>query len=88
MSMIRRTRALRALVIAVAAVLASASVANAQGLGRGKGNSGPPPVENRPKIDEKAYKAALDRIPAPDEKYDPWGGARATDPAKAPKKKN
>jgi len=35
----------------------------------------------------KAYKAALDRIPVPDEKYDPWGGARATD-TKASKKKN
>ena len=86
--MIRRRRALRALVVAVAAVLASACAASAQGLGRGKGNSGPPPVENRPKIDEKAYKAALDRIPVPDEKYDPWGGARASDPAKPAKTKN
>ena len=43
--------------------------------------------ERRPKVDEKAYKAALDRIPVPDEKYDPWGGARATD-TKASKKKN
>jgi len=86
--MMGRRRAKQALVIAVAAVLASACAASAQGLGRGKGNSGPPPVENRPKIDEKAYKAALDRIPVPDAKYDPWGGARATDPGKAPKKKN
>lgn len=86
--MIRSRRALRALVVAVAAVLVSACAASAQGLGRGRGNSGPPPVENRPKIDEKAYKAALDRIPVPDEKHDPWGAARATEPAKAPKKKN
>ncbi|WP_354117625.1 hypothetical protein [Bradyrhizobium sp. LA6.12] len=61
-------------------------MANAQGFGRGRGNSGPS-VESRPKVDEKAYKAALDRIPVPDEKYDPWGGARATD-TKASKKKN
>lgn len=27
-----------------------------------------------PKIDDKAYKAALERIPEPKEKYDPWGG--------------
>ena len=86
--MIRRRRALRALVVAVAAMLAFACAANAQGLGRGKGNAGPPPVENRPKIDEKAYKAALDRIPVPDEKYDPWSGARTGDPAKPSKKKN
>ena len=26
-------------------------------------------------IDEKAYKAALERIPEPKEKYDPWSGA-------------
>jgi hypothetical protein len=47
---------------------------------------GPPP-EVKPKIDEKAYKAALEKIPAPREKYDPWGAARPTD-AKAAKKPN
>lgn len=31
----------------------------------------------KPKVDEKAYKAALERIPDPKEKYDPWGIARA-----------
>ncbi|MCP3469131.1 hypothetical protein NLM33_02185 [Bradyrhizobium sp. CCGUVB1N3] len=55
--------------------------------GRSRGNSGPP-VENHPKVDEKAYNAALDRIPVPTEKYDPWGGARAADPARPPKKSN
>jgi len=28
------------------------------------------------KVDEKAYKAALERIPDAKEKYDPWGVAR------------
>ncbi len=28
------------------------------------------------KVDDKAYKAALERIPEPKEKYDPWGVAR------------
>jgi hypothetical protein len=37
------------------------------------------------KIDEKAYKAALERIPDPKEKYDPWGVARPADPATKPK---
>ena len=37
------------------------------------------------KVDEKAYKAALERIPEPKEKYDPWGVARPADPAKKPK---
>ena len=37
------------------------------------------------KIDEKAYKAALERIPDSKEKYDPWGIARPADTAKKPK---
>jgi hypothetical protein len=38
------------------------------------------------KVDEKAYKAALERIPEPKEKYDPWGVARPADPATPAKK--
>ncbi len=41
--------------------------------------------QNKPKVDEKAYNAALERIPEPKEKYDPWGVARPADPAKKPK---
>ena len=37
------------------------------------------------KVDEKAYKAALERIPEPKEKYDPWGVARPADAAKKSK---
>ena len=33
-------------------------------------------TESKPKVDDKAYKAALERIPEPKEKYDPWGIAR------------
>jgi len=44
------------------------------------------PEEKKPKVDEKAYKAALEKIPTPIEKYDPWGGAHAAVPAKAGKK--
>jgi hypothetical protein len=36
-------------------------------------------------VDEKAYKAALERIPEPKEKFDPWGIARPAEPAKKPK---
>jgi hypothetical protein len=36
-------------------------------------------------VDDKAYKAALERIPEPKEKYDPWGVARPAEPAKKPK---
>jgi hypothetical protein len=41
--------------------------------------------QKRPAVDEKAYKAALERIPEPKEKYDPWGVARPTDAAKKSK---
>ena len=41
--------------------------------------------EKKPQVDDKAYKAALERIPEPKEKYDPWSGARPTEPAKKSK---
>ena len=37
------------------------------------------------KIDEAAYKAALERIPDSKEKYDPWGIARPAEPTKKSK---
>lgn len=42
-------------------------------------------AKEAPKVDEQAYKAALERIPEPKEKYDPWGVARPAEPAKKPK---
>ena len=42
-------------------------------------------TEQKPQVDEGAYKAALERIPEPKEKYDPWGVARPVEPAKKPK---
>jgi hypothetical protein len=47
-----------------------------------------PPVEEHPKVDEKAYKSALDRIPTPSQKYDPWGVTHPADPTKGVKKGN
>ena len=41
--------------------------------------------QKKPQVDENAYKAALERIPEPKEKYDPWGVARPAEPAKKPK---
>jgi hypothetical protein len=34
------------------------------------------------KVDEKAYKAALERIPDSKEKYDPWAITKPAEPAK------
>lgn len=42
------------------------------------------PEKKKPQVDEKAYKAALERIPEPKEKFDPWGVAR---PSQADKTK-
>jgi hypothetical protein len=41
------------------------------------------PTQN--KVDEKAYKAALERIPDSKEKYDPWSITKPAEPAKKPK---
>jgi hypothetical protein len=69
-----------AAVLALIAVPASAQVG-------GKRNQGDhqKKEEKKPEVDEKAYKAALERIPEPKEKYDPWGVARPADPARKPK---
>ena len=75
---------MRILVIAAAVLALTAASAQAQSR---RQPPDPAKADNKPQVDEKAYKAALDRIPVPDEKYDPWGGARATD-TKASKKKN
>jgi hypothetical protein len=46
----------------------------------------------KPKVDEQAYKEALQKIPDSKEKYDPWGGVRSDNavkpkqPAKQPAK--
>lgn len=77
---------MRILVIVAAVLALTVATAQAQmgGGGRRQPNEGQK-TDNKPKVDEKAYKAALDRIPEPKEKYDPWGGARPNEPAKKPK---
>ncbi|SEH44744.1 hypothetical protein SAMN05216367_0358 [Tardiphaga sp. OK245] len=78
---------MRALVLAIAAVALLAAPATAQ-MGGKRGGADHAPGPEKPKIDEKAYKAALERVPTPKEKYDPWGGvAPAPTPATAAKKK-
>lgn len=79
---------MRALVLAIAALALLAVPANAQMGGGRRGGSDHAPAPEKPKIDEKAYKAALERVPTPKEKYDPWGGVTpAPAPATATKKK-
>ena len=70
----------------VAAVILALVATPALAQGRRGGGGGDAKTEQKPKVDEKAYKAALDRIPEPKEKYDPWGVTKpAADPAKKPK---
>jgi hypothetical protein len=41
--------------------------------------------QKKPQVDDKAYQAALKRIPEPKEKYDPWSVARPAEPDKKTK---
>jgi hypothetical protein len=83
----RRVVAVKIVTIAVTLATAVAAPAHSQGLGK-KGGGSAYPVENEPKVDEKAYKAALDRIPEPGKKYDPWGVTRSPETMSAGKKSN
>jgi hypothetical protein len=68
---------MRTLLIAMAATLV-AGLAEAQEMAGSKGHhhaSEQKADTQKPKADEKAYKAALDRIPDGG-KYDPWGKIR------------
>ena len=64
--------------LALAALTASAQAQSGGGLGAGHGKHGRSQAEKgdpqRPKIDDKAYNAALRNIP--DKKYDTWHGVR------------
>jgi hypothetical protein len=86
-------KAIRTLVGAAIVIASLVMPAYSQGVGLGKrpGNGGydpNPPFEKAQKVDEKAYKSAIDRIPEPTQKYDPWGVARPADPEKTKKKSN
>jgi hypothetical protein len=85
----------RLLATAVLVMLACAGInaAHAQGINQGapgemKGGRGHKGANDyrkedaKPRIDEKAYQEALQKIPDSKEKYDPWGGVRS-DGAKA-----
>ena len=76
--------ALRLFTIVMAMVTLLAGSAMSQQF-HSKGPASGYPVEKKPKVDEKAYKAALDRIPVPDKPYDPWGVVHSAEPAKSKK---
>lgn len=70
---------MRSFVMALTAIALLAMPAYSQGLGGGRKHQ---PHDNattedkKPKVDEKGYKSALDRIPASEQKVDPWQNVR------------
>ena len=83
-----RSRGLAVLTIAVAALALSIRSTPAQDFMEHSKRMGPAPEEKHPTVSDKDYKAALQKIPTPTEKYDPWGGARPADRSKTIKKPN
>jgi hypothetical protein len=79
---------MKALILAATALaLVAASVstpASAQRRGGGEEKGPHANPAEAPKPDERAYKAALERIPEAKQKYDPWGGVAPAAPAPAP----
>lgn len=74
---------MRILTFAAFTLALLAEPAHAQMAGkRPSGDGQKPAAKSGPVIDEKAYKAALDRIPNSKEKVDPWGQMRPTEPRK------
>ena len=82
------SKAITTLIVAAAVIASLTLPAYSQAWGKKNGGYAGPPVEKRPVIDEKAYKSALERIPEPKQKYDPWGVARPSEPAKTETKPN
>ena len=82
-----RSKSVAAAWMAAVTLLLFAPAADAQ-MGK-KGSHAAPSTETKPRADEKAYKAALDRIPTPKKPYDPWGQVHDPEPAvKSPGKSN
>jgi hypothetical protein len=50
-------------------------------MGKSKQRGTPQKSEQRVKTDDKAYKAALDKIPDAEKKRDPWQDVRPSTPA-------
>jgi hypothetical protein len=73
--------------VAILALIAMPAHAQMGGGKRNRGGDDKKTDQKKSQVDDKAYKAALERIPEPKEKYDPWGVARPADPAKDPAKK-
>jgi hypothetical protein len=75
---------MKTLTIAAAMLALIVMPAQAQMAGKRPQGDGKKTDEKKPVVDEKAYKAALERIPDSKEKYDPWRITKPAEPAKKP----
>jgi hypothetical protein len=75
----------KAIFVAASISLLASGAAHAQSK---KGSHAAPPTETKPRVDEKAYKAALDRIPTPKKPYDPWSQVHEPEPTAKPSGKS
>jgi hypothetical protein len=73
---------MRIFAVATLAFAVLALPAQAQMAGKRPSGDEKKPAKTGPVIDEKAYKAALERIPDSKEKVDPWGQMRPAEPQK------
>ena len=80
-----RAKAAEMACVVAAVTLLLAPSASAQGK---RGSHAAPTADTKPKVDDKAYKAALDRIPTPKKPYDPWDQVHSSEPAKPSGKTN
>jgi len=78
---------IRLLAVAAMAAAVMAIPASAQMAGKRGGGGEAPKGDVKAPVDEKAYKAAMERIPEPKEKYDPWGVVAPAPASPAAKKK-
>jgi hypothetical protein len=78
-----KTFTVAALVLALLAMPAHAQARRSHDDGDKKAD--PKKLQEKQQADDKAYKAALERIPDSKEKYDPWGITKPAEPAKKPK---
>jgi hypothetical protein len=82
----RETEAMKTLTVATAMLALTAMPAFAQmGGKRHSGGDERKTEKKENKVDETAYKAALERIPDSKEKYDPWAVTKPAEPARKPK---
>jgi hypothetical protein len=66
-------------------LLAAPAAAQMGGKMKPQEKAADPEAAKRAAAQDKAYKAALERIPDSKEKYDPWGGVVPADSGKKPK---